>query len=141
MQINSSPKKGPEAALTQHKSNPLVSCLMDASDIFCFFLLGGGGRGSPRRRERGGDRFFVGNPRGGGVSRGRGAGRVSTAKWRILGGGGLNIFFGAEMSTKVAISRISFKKLEAIRLRFCGVLCNFRSRDFIVKGNRCDCDF
>ena len=39
--------------------------------------------------------------------RGRGAGRVSAANRGIFwaGGGGLNIFFGAEMSTKLHLSR------------------------------------
>ena len=44
---------------------------------------------------------------GGGLQegRGRGAGRVSAANWGM--GGGLNIFFGAEMSTKIRIARLS----------------------------------
>ena len=63
-----------------------------------FFLVGEGGKGSPRRRE-GRGRFFIEKARrGGGLSRrgkGRGAGRVSAANWGIFwgGGGGLNIFF------------------------------------------------
>ena len=44
--------------------------------------------------------FLLKIPGGGGeAGRGRGA-RRSAANWGILGGGGLNIFFGAEMSTK-----------------------------------------
>ena len=30
---------------------------------------------------------------------------------------------------------------EAIRLRFCGALCDFKSRDFIAIWDCCDCDF
>ena len=67
--------------------------LVDVSDIFYFFLLGEGS-GSPRR-QGGGDRFLIENPRrGGGVPGGGGAGRVSVANRGILGGeGGVNIFF------------------------------------------------
>ena len=67
-----------------------------------FFLLGGGGRGSPRRREGRRGSVFIENPRRGVLQdrRGREAGRVSAADWGISGG--LNIFFfGAEMSTKI----------------------------------------
>ena len=51
------------------------------------------GVGSPRRQE-GGGRFFIENPRRGGVSRSRRgceAGRVSAANWGIFGGGGRNV--------------------------------------------------
>ena len=58
---------------------------------FLFFSARGGGRGSPRHQEGGGDPFFIENPKrgGGGVfRRGRGAGRVSAVNWGIWGGGG-----------------------------------------------------
>ena len=64
----------------------------------CFFFARGGGRGNPRRWEggRGGrDRFLLRISRGGGPSRTGGRGREG-----VCGEGGLNIFFGAEMSTK-----------------------------------------
>ena len=69
---------------------PLINTnLVDVSDIFIFFLLGegeGGVRGARRRR----DWFLMENPRRGGGSRrgrGRGAGRMSAANWRLGGGG------------------------------------------------------
>ena len=69
---------------------------MDVSDIFNFFLLVKGGRGSPRRQEGGASVFFTENPtRGGGVSRrGRGREGVSGELGNLGGGWGLNIFFG-----------------------------------------------
>ena len=80
---------------------------MDVSDIFYFFFVRGRGRGSSRHKEGAGGRVFIENPRRGGGSRsrggrGRGAWRVSV---RNLGGGGLNIFFGAEIPTKNGRSR------------------------------------
>ena len=68
---------------------------VDVSDIFYFFLLGGGERGSPVRQEGGGVDFFIEKYQGGvsqgrGRGGGRGAGRVSAGN---LVGGGLNIFF------------------------------------------------
>ena len=79
-----------------------LESLVDVSD---FFFLVGEGEGRVRDGGRGGGQFFIENPRrgGGGFSgrgRGQGAERVSVANWGIFGGGGLNIFFGAEMSTK-----------------------------------------
>ena len=68
--------------------------LADVSDIFYFFLLGEGEGRVRGRREGGGCRFFIENPRGGGGSRrGRGAGRVSAANWGSWGGGGTKYFF------------------------------------------------
>ena len=67
---------------------------MDVSDIFYFFLLGGGERGV-RGAGRGADDFLLKIPGGGGGSPGRvgaggrGAGRVFAGNL----GGGLNIFF------------------------------------------------
>ena len=71
---------------------------------FLFFPLGGGA-GEVRGARKGRGRFFIENPRGGGGSptregaEGRGAGRVS-AGILLGGGGGVNIFFGAEIPTK-----------------------------------------
>ena len=76
------------------------SDLVGVSDIFNFFLLEEG----PRHREGRGIGFFIENRRGGVLQdrRGRGAGRESAANWGFFFlGGGLIIFFGAEMSTKV----------------------------------------
>ena len=62
---------------------------MDVSDIFYFSSARERGEGSPRRQV-GGESVSIENPRrGGGFSR-TGA----------EGLGGLNIYFGAEMSTK-----------------------------------------
>ena len=74
--------------------------LVDVSDFFSFCSVRGGG---VRGARRGGDRFFIENPRrrGGGVSGRGGAGRVSVANRGILGGGGAKNLFGAETSTKV----------------------------------------
>ena len=68
---------------------------MDVSDIFYFFLLGEGEWGV-RGAERGGDRFLIENPSGGGGlqdGRGRGPGGCL---WQIGGfweGGGPKYFF------------------------------------------------
>ena len=53
------------------------------------YLFFGKGRGSPRRQEKGGNRFFE-NPRKecSRMGRGQGAGRVSAANWGIFFGGG-----------------------------------------------------
>ena len=70
--------------------------LVEASDIFYFFLLGGGG-GKGESEAPGKDRFSIENPR-----RGRG-GRLGGAEWpggclrrigEILGEGGVNFFSG-----------------------------------------------
>ena len=80
---------------------------MDVSDIFVFSARERG-RGSPRHREGGGDRFSIENPRkwgGGSPGRGPRGWGGSAANWGI-GGGGLNFFFRAEMSTKINFSSI-----------------------------------
>ena len=61
-----------------------IHYLVDVSD-FHFFRSGRG----PRRREGGGSVFFLKNPGGGGLQKGRGgrAGRVSAANWGVGGGG------------------------------------------------------
>ena len=54
---------------------------MDVSTIFIIFLLGGGeGKGESEAPGRGGGRFFIENPRRGGVLP-RGAGRVSAGNF------------------------------------------------------------
>ena len=81
--------------------------LVDVSDIFNFFLLGGGSGESTATATGGGGGIFIGNPKGGGFSQERGGGvegprgaaRVSAGNF---GGGGLNIFFGVEIPTKWA---------------------------------------
>ena len=67
---------------------------MDVS-IFSIFFCSRRGKGESEA-PRGGGSIFVEIPMRGGFS--RGAGKVSAANWEM--GGGLNIFFGAEMSTK-----------------------------------------
>ena len=65
------------------------------------------------RAAGGGDRFFIAQKGGGfpGGGRGRGAGRMSG---ELLGkGGGLNLFFGAETSTKLAIKNNDFLQFRA----------------------------
>ena len=49
---------------------PFPQHLVDVSDFF--FSARGGGRGSPRRREGAGGRFFIENSRRGGVPGGEG---------------------------------------------------------------------
>ena len=74
--------------------------------IFFIFFRSGRGKGESEAPGGGGIDFLLKIPGGGGGGlqdrRGRGAGRVSAVTWGILrgGGGGQNIFFGAEMSTK-----------------------------------------
>ena len=74
---------------------------MDVSDICYFFSARGGARGSPRRREGEGD-FLLKIPGGGGLQeeRAEGPGGRLRRIWE-LGGGGLSIFCGAEMSTRL----------------------------------------
>ena len=78
----------------------LVLDLLDVSDIYNFFPLGGG-KGSPRRQDGGGLAFSLKIPRGGvsqereGVD--RGARRVCAGN---LVGGGVFFFFGAENPTE-----------------------------------------
>ena len=68
--------------------------------FFFVFSAQGGGRGSSRRQERGGDRFFLEDPwRGGGLQEGEGLmGRegVCGELGFFWGGGGLNIFFSGQ---------------------------------------------
>ena len=74
--------------------------LVDVSDIFYFFCSGKGNAESEVPWGGRGDRFFIENPRrGGGVSSTGGAEGPGGCLWQIWGGG-LNIFFGAEMSAK-----------------------------------------
>ena len=72
--------------------------------IFFIFSARGEGRESPRRREGEGVVFFE-NPRRGGSPAWGGAEGPGGCLQRIgeFGGGGLNFFFGAEMSTKINI--------------------------------------
>ena len=96
---------------------------MDVSEIFNFFLLGGG-EGGLRGDRAGGSVFsFPEIPKRGG--------RV------LLGGGGkgpegclrgICFFFSGP---KFPPSKSS-TDLEAIRLRFCRALCDFKSRDVIA---------
>ena len=80
----------------------LKTNLVGVSDILNFFLLREGEGESEGRGGGIGFFFFNENPRRGGSPRGGGAGMVSAANWGIwLGGGGQNIFFGTEMSTKL----------------------------------------
>ena len=87
-----------------HISGESKVLLVDVSDsVYFIFSARGWERESPRRHGGEGSIFIENHRRG--VSereRGRGAGRVSAANWGF-GGGGLNIFFGAEMSTKVLV--------------------------------------
>ena len=85
------------------KSSESLKCLelylVDVSDIFLFFLLGGGEGEVRGAGEVGGPFFFIENPgRAGGVRVGggggrRGAGRASAANWGIFWVGGPKFFF------------------------------------------------
>ena len=68
---------------------------MDVSDIFYFFLIRGGEGGVQGHREGRGGRFFIENPRRGGlVGEGGRGGEGREGVCREFGeGGGLNIFF------------------------------------------------
>ena len=84
---------------------------MDVSDTFYFFSARGGGRGSPKRGEGGGIGFLLKIPGEGGgrlfARRGRGQEGACGEFWTFWrGGGGLNIFFGAETSTTI-VSKLS----------------------------------
>ena len=83
-----------------------IQNLVDVSDIFIFFLLGGGERGV-RGAGRGGGRFFIENPRRGGLPGGwgrgaRGAGRVFAGN---VGGGGAKYFFSGRNSHQENVYR------------------------------------
>ena len=76
--------------------------LVDVSDIFIFVLLAEGGEGVRSARTGGGIGVSLKVPAGGGgVFPRRGRGREGacgeSGNW---GGGGLNFFFGPEMSPK-----------------------------------------
>ena len=95
-------KSSKRASLTMPRwlQDPL-EFLVDVSDIFCFSLLGEG-EGGVRGASRGGEPFFIENPRRGGGFPG-GAEGPGGCLWRIgeFGGGGAKFFFfGAETSTK-----------------------------------------
>ena len=70
-----------------------VYILVDVSDIFLFFLLGGRGRESPRLREGGGGGFFVESPRRKGLPAGWEGGREAGRVFAGNLGGGDQIFF------------------------------------------------
>ena len=66
--------------------------LVDVSDIFYFFLLGGG-EGEFGATWRGGGRFFIENPKGGGTGLSGGGGRgPGGCVQGIWGGGGAKYF-------------------------------------------------
>ena len=75
--------------------------LVDVPDIFYFFLLGEGEGGVRGARKGGGDPFFIEHPRRGGVPAGAEGPGGCLRRIGEFGGGGLNIFFGAETSTKI----------------------------------------
>ena len=82
---------------------------MDVSDIFYFFPVRGGGRGSPRRRDGGGVDFSLKIPgRGGGLQEGRGreAGRVSAANLGIGRGGPKYFFSGPKRPPRCFFVRV-----------------------------------
>ena len=79
---------------------------MDIWDIY-FFFCSGRGKGESEAPGGEGDWSFIESPRRGGVpgvAGVGGAGRVSAAKLEVYarGGGGLNIFFGAERPPSLA---------------------------------------
>ena len=69
---------------------------------FLFFSARGRGRGSPRHRGGWGDDFLLKIPAGGVSRAGGGGGEGPGGCLREIwgGGGGLNIFFGAEIPSK-----------------------------------------
>ena len=82
-------------------SVPLVvgmHCLVDVSD---FFSVRGGGRRSPRRQGRVGDRFFTETPRRVGFSRRRGRGREGVCSEFGNLGAGAKYFFQGRNATKI----------------------------------------
>ena len=68
----------------------MLKILADVSDIFSFFLLGGGEGGVRGARKGQGSVFFIENPRGGGIlnnERGGGAVRGREGVRREFSGG------------------------------------------------------
>ena len=79
---------------------PWILYLVDVSDIFYFSLLGEG-EGGVRGAREGGGNFLLKMPGGGsGFQEGPRGRQGACSESGNLGGGGLNIFFGAETSTK-----------------------------------------
>ena len=77
---------------------------MDVSDIFNFFLLGGG-EGESEAPGGGGAFFLIENPtRGGGFPGGKGP-RGREGIGEFWGGGGLNIFFRGRNVHQVGVVR------------------------------------
>ena len=80
--------------------------LVDVSDIFYFLFGSGEGKGESGTTGREGGLFFIENPRRGGGFLGRGGrgrgGREGACRefGGIIGGGGVSIFFRAEMPAK-----------------------------------------
>ena len=92
--------------------------------IFLISFLLGEGEGRVRGARSGGHwagiDFLMRNPKKGGVSR-RGAGpRRREDVWGGLGGGGGNLFFGAETSTKEKVFRIRRFKSKLLGVSFLG---------------------
>ena len=94
-------------------------------DVSIFFSARGGGRGSSRRQEEGGDWFCIESPRKGwGFQEGEGPRGWEGVCGELLsffflrGGGVLNIFIRAETSTKLCIHSRSHGdfRLECARL-------------------------
>ena len=78
------------------KRDTRVTSLVDVSNIFYLFSVRGRGRGSPRRQEGAGVGFYWKSQEGvGGFPRERGGGGGGGCLRGNLGGGELNIFFGA----------------------------------------------
>ena len=94
-----------------------MTCLVDVSDIFYFFCSGRRKGESEAPGVGGGGRFFIENPRRGGAPEGEGPrGREGVcSELGNGGGGGQNIFFGAEMSTKPEV-RLRAESGEILRM-------------------------
>ena len=101
---------------------PLLLHLVDVSDFFNLFLLGGG-EGGVRGAGRGGGATFYGTSQEGGRGSpgwvgagGRGAGRVFAGNF-----GAVTFFFGAEMSTEqISVSQTRKKRLIPDFPKYCG---------------------
>ena len=85
--------------------------------------------GSPRCRG-GGSVFLLKVPGKGRSPGADGAGRVSAANRGIWGGGGVDIFSGAEMSTKFFFSRKAFARKPCAT-----IICGCRKRGLLEKGS------